>query len=59
MSKKIKKYEMSKIYTPRKISSLNATNVLTDNCSQRGNRFQNRAELDSFLARKYVNENQK
>ncbi len=49
----------TKIYYPRHVSSVYATNVITDNFTDQSGTVRNRSEQNAVCARKWVDENQK
>lgn len=57
MSKTINHFEKSRVYRPHRSGSLFATNVITDNVTDKNGNVHNKCEANANYARHWVNEN--
>lgn len=59
MPKKITRLNKAKIYRPAGVSSVFATNIITNNKTRTDGNVENISEINASAARDWVNENEK
>lgn len=59
MSYNVKKLDKAKIYRPRPVDGIFATNVITDNKTTPGGNVVNKSPYNAVVAREWVDDNDK